>query len=183
MDFDTAFELIISAEGGYVNDPSDSGGETIFGICRRSYPSSLIFKRIDEYKSGGNTNPKILTDLCRNSDVFIIVQDIYRREYWAKCCCERLPGLHRYAVFDCAVNCGVRQASKFYQRALGVSDDGIIGPKTISAALNADSRLVYDSFLSQWGAFYDKLVVEKPKNKKFLRGWKKRIDNVRAVNS
>ena len=42
MDFDVAFERLIGHEGGYVNNPSDPGGETKFGISRRAYPSEMI---------------------------------------------------------------------------------------------------------------------------------------------
>ncbi len=40
MDFDQAFERVIGHEGGYVNDPRDPGGETRYGISRRSSGSS-----------------------------------------------------------------------------------------------------------------------------------------------
>ena len=46
--FEEAIEIILQHEGvgidpenptGYVNDPDDPGGETHFGITKRSYPS------------------------------------------------------------------------------------------------------------------------------------------------
>ena len=37
--FDKAFEFTIGVEGGYVNDPSDPGGETKFGVSKKSYPN------------------------------------------------------------------------------------------------------------------------------------------------
>ena len=77
----------------------------------------------------------------------------------------------RYTVFDGAVNSGVGQSIKWLQRALGVVDDGVIGPKTLAAAnaQNADalrmrilaSRLRFMSELSTWPAFG--------------RGWARRI--------
>ena len=39
MQFDEAVEVIIRLEGGYVNDIFDVGGETKFGISKRSYPN------------------------------------------------------------------------------------------------------------------------------------------------
>lgn len=36
---DAIIDHILKVEGGYVNDPNDPGGETKFGISRRSYPS------------------------------------------------------------------------------------------------------------------------------------------------
>ena len=40
--FDDVFERVIGHEGGYSNDPNDSGGETIFGISKRAYPKVNI---------------------------------------------------------------------------------------------------------------------------------------------
>ena len=37
--FEKAFKYVIYNEGGYVNDPSDLGGETKYGISKRSYPN------------------------------------------------------------------------------------------------------------------------------------------------
>lgn len=44
-----------------------------------------------------------------------------------------------YVHFDGCVNHGIKQASKFLQRALGVEDDGAIGPKTLSAVRQDDA--------------------------------------------
>ena len=53
--FDEIIEVVLEHEGGYVNDPKDPGGETNFGIAKRSNPdvdiknltkaeASLIYK-------------------------------------------------------------------------------------------------------------------------------------------
>jgi lysozyme family protein len=34
--FEIAFAMVLEHEGGYVNDPYDPGGETIYGISRAS---------------------------------------------------------------------------------------------------------------------------------------------------
>ena len=36
--FDEIIEVVLEHEGGYVNDPKDPGGETNFGIAKRSHP-------------------------------------------------------------------------------------------------------------------------------------------------
>ncbi len=36
--FDDIIEVVLHHEGGYVNDPKDPGGETNFGIAKRSHP-------------------------------------------------------------------------------------------------------------------------------------------------
>ena len=36
VNFDEIIEVVLHHEGGYVNDPKDPGGETNFGIAKRS---------------------------------------------------------------------------------------------------------------------------------------------------
>ncbi len=38
INFDEIIEVVLHHEGGYVNDPDDPGGETNFGIAKRSHP-------------------------------------------------------------------------------------------------------------------------------------------------
>lgn len=113
MNFDQAFEKLIGHEGGYSNDPNDPGGETKFGISKRSYPHlDIAALTLHDAKL------------------------IYRRDFWDKCRCEdMLPDL-RFAVFDGAVNSGVTQSVKWLQLALGVDADGVVGPITLGAAKN-----------------------------------------------
>ena len=42
MTFEEAFTRLIGHDGGYVNHPSDPGGETKFGISKRAYPGEDI---------------------------------------------------------------------------------------------------------------------------------------------
>ena len=39
MTFEEAFSRLMGHEGGYSNDPLDPGGETNWGISKRSYPN------------------------------------------------------------------------------------------------------------------------------------------------
>ncbi len=107
--FDAAVAVILRHEGGYVNDPRDPGGETNFGICKRSYPNEDI----------KNMTPARAAQ-------------IYRRDYWDKCKCDQLPESIRLLVFDAAVNQGVGAAVKMLQKAVGTTEDGIIGPNTLA---------------------------------------------------
>ena len=38
MDYKEIISQVLHHEGGYVNDPTDMGGETNFGITKRWYP-------------------------------------------------------------------------------------------------------------------------------------------------
>ena len=65
--FDIAFRRTISAEGGYVNDPNDKGGETYMGISRRAHPTSKIWTYIDKVDKKGKTNKQITAILKTNN--------------------------------------------------------------------------------------------------------------------
>lgn len=139
--FARALEVVLHHEGGYVNHPSDPGGETIYGISRRSHP--------DVWAKGRPT----LEDAKR----------IYHRDYWLPIKADAMPFPVALMMFDAAVNAGNRRAAILLQRALRVTADGSIGPVTLAAANRADTRtlvnhiaaerIVFNSGLSNWGSF------------------------------
>lgn len=140
---------------GYVNDPLDAGGLTKFGIAQ-------------------NKNPCVDVENLTWEDAL----RIYETEYWAKCGAEFLPLSVAIAHFDCAVNLGVSQAGKILQRAVGADPDGVVGPKTIAAALDVDQLLLLHSILGARRAFYYKVVERKPAQGRFLHGWLNRVNEV-----
>jgi lysozyme family protein len=140
MNFDLAFDRLIGNEGGYVNDPADPGGETNWGISKRSYP---------------NVDIKALT---REG-----AKRIYRTDFWDRARMDEYDGAIAFQVFDLAVNSGIETAVRLMQRAAGVADDGHVGPVT-SAAVRAHSvtdmlmlltaeRLDFWTRLSTWDRF------------------------------
>lgn len=114
MTFDTAFHRLIGAEGGYSNDPNDPGGETNWGISKRSYPHINI------------------RDLTREQ-----AKEIYRTDFWLRINADALPDGVAFQLFDFAVNSGIETAVRYFQRALGVADDGHWGPVSQQATNSA----------------------------------------------
>lgn len=106
--FEQAFAILIGNEGGYVNNPDDPGGETKFGLSKRSYPQIDI--------------AKVTLDDARA---------IYRRDFWNQVRGDELPPPLALLVFDAAVNSGPAQSVRWLQAALGTRTDGIIGPVTL----------------------------------------------------
>ena len=127
-------------EGGYVNHPNDPGGETNFGISKRSYPG-LNIRRLtwDQAKA------------------------IYGRDFWAPLSGDDLPAGIDLVALDPGINSGVKRGAEWLQRALGVKADGVIGPKTIAAAQRARAMVVIRDAcanrmgflrgLKTWGSF------------------------------
>ena len=144
MDFNGAFTKLLGHEGGYSNHPRDPGGETMWGI-------TAAVARAHGYKGQMRALPQA------------VARAIYRKDYWDAVQADKLPAAVRYPLFDAAVNSGVKQATKWLQAALGVSQDGVIGPKTIAAAQAIDgaalasamlgARLQFMTGLSTWPTF------------------------------
>jgi lysozyme family protein len=109
--FEAAVDFILSVEGGLVNDPSDPGGLTKFGISQRAYP---------------NLNIRDLTPDAAKA--------LYRQDYWNRCSCDKLPAGIAFVLFDAAVNQGVSASIRMLQRSLNLAQDGVIGPATLTAA-------------------------------------------------
>jgi len=152
VNFDTAFDRLIGHEGSYSRHPDDPGGETMFGVTRRVAVQ-------EGYAGDMHVMPREFA------------KQVYRRRYWDAVKADSLPDAIRFPLFDAAVNSGVSQAVKWLQRAVGVVDDGVLGPMTLQAAQRANGlkvavtmtalRLDFMTSLPTWGAF--------------SRGWARRI--------
>jgi lysozyme family protein len=148
MNFEEAFDRLIGHEGSYVNDPRDPGGETKFGISKRSYPNLDIKNMTSE-------------DAKR----------IYRRDFWERARADLYDGAIGFQLFDAAVNSGIGNAVRFLQRAVGVADDGKIGPITVSAINSHSVTDVLARFNGERLMFYTKLSTWD----RFGKGWARRI--------
>lgn len=114
LSFKQIFDRLIGHEGGYVNDPRDPGGETNWGVTKRTAQAN-----------GYTGNMKTMT---RQQ-----AYEIYYRAFWLRYNCEQMPDAVAYQFFDAAVNHGLGNASRMLQRAVGVLDDGIIGKYSLEA--------------------------------------------------
>ncbi len=109
------------------------------------------------------------------------VQDIYYNEYWLAARCNFMQGPLDLVHFDTSVNFGVFTANKFLQRALGVVDDGLIGPVTLAALRSAQPNSVARSICDQRIQFRHNRVLAHPELQKFLLGWLNRDNALRGL--
>lgn len=117
MNFEEAFERLLGHEGGYVNNPADPGGETKFGISKRSYPGEDI-KNLTEARA----------------------KQLYLRDFWGPAGCDTVPDTLRFDLFDTAANSGVKAAIKLLQKTVGETQDGVLGPLTLQAVQSMDQK-------------------------------------------
>lgn len=168
---------VLTAEGGYVNDPADRGGETNYGIT------------IATARSAGYLGT--MRDLPRETAF-----DIYYRQY------VKAPGFEAVSyvsmaiaaeLVDTGVNMGPGVPSKWLQRCLNglnrqgtdyadIGVDGDIGAKTVDAlrsfiskrGTEGEARLLKLLNALQ-GARYLELAEGRAANEAFLYGWLARI--------
>jgi lysozyme family protein len=165
--FDEALVFALRWEGGYVNHPSDPGGATNYGVTQGTY---------DRYRSTkGLTKQSV--KLISSAEV----HDIYESMYWDAARCAELPWPVSSAQFDAAVNAGPRQATQLLQRAAGVSDDGVIGPKSLAAINAMHPKELALRCCDERQKFYQSLVNRKPSLGAFLKGWTHRVNALRDL--
>ena len=139
--FSLAFEVVLSHEGGYVNNPFDRGGETKFGISKRNYPKIDI-------KSLSIEDAKVIyhTDYCETQR--------YKEIRYKKLAIK---------LFDLSVNMWTSSANHLVQQALQsvgiqVKEDGIVGSKSIAAINSAKPRELLAALKSEAAGYYRKIA-------------------------
>jgi lysozyme family protein len=148
-------------EGGskYTDAPGDHGGATKFGVTRGFRARAI----------GRPVSKADIKNLTRDHAV-----DTYRIVLLEQ---ARLGVIHDwrvlFAVFDFAVNAGEDDAIPALQRAIGVTPDGRIGPKTQAALNMADALLTATRVIADRQAFHIRRSYA-PQQAQWLRGWMNR---------
>ncbi|HID4129896.1 TPA: glycoside hydrolase family 108 protein [Pluralibacter gergoviae] len=167
--FQHALDFVLSKEGGYVNDPTDNGGETKYGISDKR--DGLADGRTDVDGDGKpDTRIKDLTEEQAGQ--------IYYRDYWYPSYCPRWPDGISLFVFDSAVQHGVKKAIQLLQAAVSVTDDGIVGPKTITAVTSADPEWLLTRCFLRRSRYYADIIKANQAQGKYLNGWYNRLDEL-----
>lgn len=149
--FDRAFDELLNNEGGYSNNPKDPGGETMWGITSATA------------RHAGYAGP--MRDMPKE-----VAKEIYRERYWHQGL-DRMTYSVAFQVFDSSVNSGKIVAARWLQKAVGVKDDGIIGPVTMAAVEKIDPLVIVIKFNAARLVFLASL----PSWQTFGRGWVNRI--------
>lgn len=181
--FDKALSFVFGNEGGYSNDPDDSGGATNMGITKST---------LDRARLEINGLPSSVKDLTRAQ-----AEEIYRMFYWEASHADMLPYPLCTLHFDASVNHGVGGAGKLLQRTINnyalkagldvrVDVDGAVGPKTLSALcqcldLKGNVPLICEIYCNEREKYYRSIVENNPSQAKFLRGWLNRLKRNRAL--
>ncbi len=164
--FREALDLCLKYEGGYTNDPTDSGGETNYGIIHEEY---------DEYRTNKGLSKQSVRFISMEE-----VKDIYFNKYWLGSGCDKMSRRIAISTFDWQVNSG--RGVTTLQKCLGETEDGIVGPKTINelkywlSRPTGEERLLHNYFefreccYRRWG---------RGDQECFLEGWLNRSEDLK----
>lgn len=155
-------------EGGWANDPDDSGGCTMSGITIGTFRQYYGYKKTCE-------------DLMKLTDEQWL--HIFYKGFYNK---VKADGINNDSIclliMDMVWMSGVKTAIRRIQRCLGVMDDGIVGPITL-AAINQNDKYVFGQLKYMRQCWLESIVMNHPKNKKFLKGWIRRLNDVKFEES
>lgn len=170
-DFASAFAATMKAEGGYVNDPQDPGGETYKGIARKMNSKWDGWIVIDMMKKERN----FPANLDGNAQLQEKIMSFYEINYWDKVRGDEIKDQHiAESIFDFAVNAGPITSAKLAQITVGAEPDGVIGGVTLQKINDDDPRAFLALFALNKIARYVHICDKRQDSKKFFFGWVKR---------
>lgn len=198
-DFIPAYNLTMSHEGQYSNDPRDLGGETWKGIARKMHPEWEGWEVIDTIK-----NSVLISNLAKvlNADDELedLVQAFYKAEFWDKLNLDLIKEQDiANELFDTAVNQGSIIAMKQFQEALNllnnnqkhysdIREDGKPGPETLKAymgytltahfpgrSVERNNRTLIALMNGLQCARYAEICEANPDQEVYFYGWMNRV--------
>lgn len=177
---------ILKWEGGFVNDPADSGGATNKGVTLGTYKM---------YRKAHKLKPPTVSDLKKITDDEVLA--ILKEFYWDK---MRADEINNQSIANLCVNTLWGSGTgyiKTIQSVLGVKQDGVVGPKTL-AAINGypSQKILFDKLWQRRKKFFEDIVANsvaayerkigrkaterellKYTKKRFLKGWLNRLND------
>ena len=183
--------FILKWEGGFVNDPADAGGATNKGV------TIATWKRCGYDKDGDGDIDVDDLSLITKEDA---VNRVMKPFYWDR---WKADEIHSQKIANILVDWVWASGShgiKIPQRMLGVSPDGIVGRKTLSAVNFADPDELFDALFKARVDFlnditqksiarFEKSVGRKATkfelyhctNKRFIKGWLNRLNDLKNI--
>lgn len=187
--FKTAFDITMKHEGGYANNPLDTGGETYKGIARKHNPSWSGWQIIDNIKSRFGKTAAIINEHGRkDSTLQEHVLRVYKLNYWDTVSLDKINNQDiADTLFDVSVNMGYKVASRFLQEALNLCNknqlsypdivvDGVVGNITISMLNNkASSKAIFNTINLLKGEKYINIMRSNKTQEVFWSSWLSRV--------
>ena len=164
--------FVLEHEGGFVNDPLDRGGATNKGV------TIAVWKAQGYDKDGDGDIDVADLKLITEADAIMIM----KKNYWDRWKADRIKN---QAIANTLVDWVWGSGAwgiKIPQRILGVKDDGVVGIKTLEAINKQNpNKFLEKLYLARFN-FLDGIVASNPSQKRFIKGWKNRMNDLILYN-
>lgn len=186
--FELAYAKTGGHEGGYVNDPTDKGGETIDGISRAAHPNWQGWVIVDRVKRDFGSDAKTIDRILAKDAVFQRLKKLfYKERYWDIHGLDHV--LHQRIseeMYDTGVNMGAGVAARFLQEALNLCNDrerlypdilvdGEVGSVTRRTLAMANGDRVFKTMNLLQGERYINILRRNESQEKYWGGWMNRV--------
>jgi lysozyme family protein len=156
-DFKIAVARTLKHEGGFTNNPSDSGGATNMGITQRDLPNIPI-------------------ETLTVDQAVAYYQENYWKALYSQITSQEVANL----IFDSGVLFGVGTAVRILQgifSAHGAVTDGLFGPHTLDLTNTAEPVGLLAAYKTALVSHALAVVQANPKDRQFFAGWVRRINS------
>jgi lysozyme family protein len=150
---------LIRREGGYVDDPKDTGRCTCWGVTRAT---------LSDWRGHQVTCAEVKA--LTVDEATRIYADRYLKPWGG----IADPAL-RELLFDSSVQHGCYRLVRWLQLALGIEDDGVWRTSLIDEANAGPAHGLYTAILRRRIVFYGEIVTSKPGQAAFAEGWARRV--------
>ena len=153
---------------GWSNNPNDAGGATMIGVTLATYK---------QYCKGKGLPQPSADDLKKIPYQTWLI--ILKSLYWDK---WKADSIDNQSIANMLVDWAWLSGKNgiiIPQRLLGVTQDGIVGPKTIQAINDRDSKTFFDQLYKARLKYIDDIITNRPANKVFKTGWLNRLNDLK----
>lgn len=180
-DFNKAIKVVLLHEGGFVDNPNDPGGATIYGLTLnfiKLHPSDC------DYNKDGIVDINDLKSMTIQQ-----ATDLYQKYFWNWYNFDNInDNTIAIKIFDYSINMGQKHAIELLQQSMNSSlnenvvVDGDMGPFTVATTNKIISLQAQQSFLDCYSSnvwnFYQSLITHNPSLSVFANGWKNRAYSI-----
>lgn len=153
---------------GYANDPDDLGGATMVGVTIATYK---------EYcRKKGYPVPTI--DRLRNM-TYAQWLDILKTMFWDRWQADEIANQSIAEILVDWVWASGKYGITIPQQVLGVTVDGVVGPKTLAALNKQNPAQFFARIVAERKAYIDRICASRPVNNKYKRGWLNRLNAIK----
>ncbi|NCB97281.1 MAG: peptidoglycan domain protein [Bacteroidia bacterium] len=170
------YKLEFSNENDVLERNATENGWTFMGIYQGAFPRLDLWKTVRQKIQQYGGDMKLVGSMMYNDQqTREMVEMFYKKEFWDKAKLDEVVSQQiANEIFIAGVNMGMKKAVMLAQRLVGVSQDGVVGPKTLKAVNAFDTTIFDEMYDILEKDYYDQIVVNNPSKKIYAKGWRNR---------